>query len=115
MNSLIGVNKMNTDVRYLIMGILILTSILVFILALIALLASSIIKRIDRKKAVDNTALAMNGSGLDSRIQATAMVLADTSTSARADKLFHWFENLSLASLWIISLVLVVLFSAIFI
>ncbi len=93
---------------------LFLLGIFLFIMALLALLISKVVRRIDANKAIDNTASAMIESSHDTKTQATAMVLADTSMSDRTKKFFGWFENLSIASLCTIGLAFVVFLFSIF-
>ncbi len=96
-------------------GILISGSVLIFVLAIFAAIASDIVQRKDRKKAIANTALAMNGSGYDSETQARMIVMASVSKSELSQKLFKLFENLSITSLVMIALAFVVfLLSAFF-
>lgn len=95
--------------------VLLIGSILIFVGAIIALIASNIVTNIDRNKAIDNTALAMNGSSHSSEIQARMMVLASVSKSELSQNLFKLFENLSLTSLVMIGLAFFVFLSAIFI
>ncbi len=85
-------------------GILISGSVLIFVLAIFAAIASDIVKRNDRKKAITNTALAMNGSGYDSEKQARMLLMASVSKSELSQKLLKLFENLSLTSLLMIGL-----------
>lgn len=94
--------------------ILFLIAIILFIMALLALLVGSIVRKIDSNKAVNETALAMRGSSHNSQTQACAMVLADTSTSDRARKFFGWFANLSIVSLCTVALAFIVFLLSIF-